>query len=180
MLIKGDKNSLITCGNSLIPDDIEAKERGDQHELDDKGKKRTFDYMLCNPPFGVKWGGKDGYADKVAKLASTRYSAGMPPSNDGAYLFLQTMIEKMKAPSSGGSKIAIVFNGSPLSNGDCGSGPSEIRRWILENDYLDTIVMLPDQLFYNTGIFTYIWLLSNTKSADRSNKVQIIDARKEY
>ena len=180
MLIKGDKNSLITCGNSLIPDDIEAKQRGDQHAVDEKGNKRTFDYMLSNPPFGVTWGGKDGYADKVAKLSSTRYSAGVPRSNDGAYLFLQTMIEKMKAPSSGGSKIAIVFNGSPLSNGDCGSGESEIRRWILENDYLDTIVMLPDQLFYNTGIFTYIWLLSNTKSVERANKVQIIDARKEY
>ena len=180
MLIKGDKNSLITCGNSLIPDDREAKQRGDQHVTDEKGNKRTFDYMLSNPPFGVTWGGKDGYADKVAKLSSTRYSAGVPRSNDGAYLFLQTMIEKMKTPKNGGSKIAIVFNGSPLSNGDCGSGESEIRRWILENDYLDTIVMLPDQLFYNTGIFTYIWLLSNTKSSERTNKVQIIDARKEY
>ncbi len=179
MLIKGDKNSLITCGNSLIPDDREAKQRGDQHATDEKGKKRTFDYMLSNPPFGVTWGGKDGYADKVAKLSSTRYSAGVPRSNDGAYLFLQTMIEKMKAPSAGGSKIAIVFNGSPLSNGDCGSGESEIRRWILENDYLDTIVMLPDQLFYNTGIFTYIWLLSNVKDKSRANKVQIIDARKQ-
>ena len=180
MLIKGDKNSLITCGNSLIPDDKEAKQRGDQHEVNEKGKKRTFDYMLSNPPFGVTWGGKDGYADKVAKLSSTRYSAGVPRSNDGAYLFLQTMLDKMKPSAAGGSKIAIVFNGSPLSNGDCGSGESEIRRWILENDYLDTIVMLPDQLFYNTGIFTYIWLLSNTKSADRASKVQIIDARKEY
>ena len=180
MLIKGDKHSLITCGNSLIPDDKEAKERGDQHATDENGKKRTFDYMLSNPPFGVTWGGKDGYADKVAKLASARYSAGMPPSNDGAYLFLQTMIEKMKAPKDGGSKIAIVFNGSPLSNGDCGSGPSEIRRWILENDYLEAIVMLPDQLFYNTGISTYVWLLTNVKSAERVNKVQIIDARKEY
>jgi len=179
MLIKGDKNSLITCGNSLIADDKEAKQRGDQHVTDEKGNKRTFDYMLSNPPFGVTWGGKDGYADKVAKLSSTRYSAGVPRSNDGAYLFLQTMIEKMKAPSSGGSKIAIVFNGSPLSNGDCGSGESEIRRWILENDYLDTIVMLPDQLFYNTGIFTYIWLLSNVKDKNRANKVQIIDARKQ-
>ena len=180
MLIKGDNHSLITCGNSLIPDDETAKERGDQHTLDSKNKKRTFDYMLSNPPFGVTWGGKDGYADKVSKLSSTRYKAGLPRSNDGAYLFLQTMIEKMKEPKDGGSKIAVVFNGSPLSNGDCGSGESEIRRWILENDYLDTIVMLPNQLFYNTGIFTYIWILDNKKEKKRLNKVQIVDAREQY
>jgi len=180
MLIKGDQQSSISCGNSLIPDDETAKERGDQHAVDSKGNKRTFDYMLSNPPFGVTWGGKDGYADKVSKLSAMRYSVGLPRSNDGAYLFLQTMIEKMKAPKDGESKIAIVFNGSPLSNGDCGSGESEIRRWILENDYLDTIVMLPDQLFYNTGIFTYIWLLSNNKEKKRLNKVQIIDARNQF
>ena len=87
----------------------------------------------------------------------------MPRVNDGALLFLQTMLAKMKPPEKGGSRIAIIFNGSPLSNGDCGSGESEIRRWILENDWLDAIVMLPDQLFYNTGIFTYIWLLRNDK-----------------
>ena len=180
MLIKGDKQSSITCGNSLIPDDVTAKERGDQHAFNKLNKKQTFDYMLSNPPFGVTWGGKDGYADKVAKLATTRYKAGLPRSNDGAYLFLQTMIEKMKTPKEGGSKIAVVFNGSPLSNGDCGSGESEIRRDILENDYLDTIVMLPDQLFYNTGIFTYIWILNNNKESNRVGKVQIIDARKQY
>lgn len=180
MLIKGDKNSLITCGNSLIPDDETAKERGDQHELDNKGKKRTFDYMLSNPPFGVTWGGKDGYAKKVEKLKSTRYEAGLPRSNDGALLFLQTIIDKMKPKKEGGSKVAIVFNGSPLSNGDCGSGESEIRRDILERDLLDAIVMLPDQLFYNTGIFTYIWILSNNKEKKRQNRVQIIDARNEW
>jgi type I restriction enzyme M protein len=179
MLIKGDKNSKITCGNSLIPDDINAKQRGDQHQFDEKGNKRTFDYMLSNPPFGVTWGGKDGYSKEVEELSSTRYSAGVPRSNDGAYLFLQTIIDKMKEVKDGSSKVAIVFNGSPLSNGDCGSGESEIRRWLLENDYLDTIVMLPDQLFYNTGIFTYIWLLSNKKNKTRKNKVQLIDARKQ-
>ena len=92
----------------------------------------------------------------------------MPRVNDGALLFLQTMLAKMKEPEKGGSRIAIIFNGSPLSNGDCGSGESEIRRWILENDWLDAIVMLPDQLFYNTGIFTYIWLLRNDKPAQPS------------
>jgi len=174
MLIKGEKDSAITCGNSLIPFNESAKDKGDQHY----GQK--FDFMLSNPPFGVTWGGKDGYESEVKRLASTRYSAGTPRSDDGALLFLQTMIEKMKAPDEGGSKIAIVFNGSPLSNGDCGSGESEIRRWILENDWLDTIVMLPDQLFYNTGIFTYIWLLTNTKSKDKRGKVKIIDARSEF
>ncbi|WP_321467947.1 class I SAM-dependent DNA methyltransferase [Halarcobacter sp.] len=180
MLIKGDKNSLITCGNSLVPDDETAKERGDQHEFDNKGKKRTFDYMLSNPPFGVTWGGKDGYAKKVELFKSTRYSAGLPRSNDGALLFLQTIIDKMKPKKEGGSKVAIVFNGSPLSNGDCGSGESEIRRDILERDLLEAIVMLPDQLFYNTGIFTYIWILSNNKEEHRKNKVQLIDARQEW
>ena len=126
---------------------ITAKERGDQHELDNNSKKRTFDYMLSNPPFGVTWGGKDGYEKKVSLLKSTRYSAGLPRSNDGAFLFLQTIIDKMKPKKEGASKVAIVFNGSPLSNGDCGSGESEIRRDILEKDLLEAIVMLPDQLF---------------------------------
>jgi type I restriction enzyme M protein len=104
----------------------------------------------------------------------------MPRSNDGALLFLQTMLAKMIPPEDGGSRIAIIFNGSPLSNGDCGSGESEIRRWILENDWLDAIVMLPDQLFYNTGIFTYIWLLRNEKPADHHGRVMLIDARAQF
>ncbi len=133
--------------------------------------------MLSNPPFGVTWGGKDGYEKEARKLETTRYRAGMPRSNDGALLFLQTMLAKMIPQEEGGSRIAIIFNGSPLSNGDCGSGESEIRRWILENDWLDAIVMLPDQLFYNTGIFTYIWLLRNEKPADHRGHVMLIDAR---
>ena len=104
----------------------------------------------------------------------------MPRTNDGALLFLQTMLAKMKPTDKGGSRIAIVFNGSPLSNGDCGSGESEIRRWVLENDWLDCIVMLPDQLFYNTGIYTYIWLLRNEKPATHRCKVMLIDARKQF
>ena len=104
----------------------------------------------------------------------------MPRVNDGALLFLQTMLAKMKPPEKGGSRIAIIFNGSPLSNGDCGSGESEIRRWILENDWLDAIVMLPDQLFYNTGIFTYIWLLRNDKPASHEGRVMLIDARQQF
>ena len=136
--------------------------------------------MLSNPPFGVTWGGKDGYETEARKLEKTRYQAGMPRVNDGALLFLQTMLAKMQPPEKGGSRIAIIFNGSPLSNGDCGSGESEIRRWILENDWLDAIVMLPDQLFYNTGIFTYIWLLRNEKPASHRGRVMLIDARKQF
>ena len=128
----------------------------------------------------VTWGGKDGYEDEARKFKTTRYSAGMPRTNDGALLFLQTMLAKMKPQNHGGSRIAIIFNGSPLSNGDCGSGESEIRRWILENDWLDAIVMLPDQLFYNTGIFTYIWLLTNNKPASHKGKVMLIDARQQF
>lgn len=100
--------------------------------------------------------------------------------NDGALLFLQTMLAKLKEAAKGESRIAIIFNGSPLSNGDCGSGESEIRRWILENDWLDAIVMLPDQLFYNTGIFTYVWLLRNDKPAAHRGRVMLIDARQQF
>ena len=176
MLIKNDKNAYIFFGNSLIPHSKESREPGDQLA----GPNDHFDFMLSNPPFGVTWGGKDGYEKEARKLQSTRYKAGMPRTNDGALLFLQTMLAKMKSAEQGGSRIAIIFNGSPLSNGDCGSGESEIRRWILENDWLDAIVMLPDQLFYNTGIFTYVWLLTNNKPASHKGRVMIIDAREQY
>lgn len=176
MLIKDDKQAEIFYGNSLIPHSEHSREHGDQLA----GPNHQFNYMLSNPPFGVTWGGKDGYEKEARQYQSTRYVAGMPRSNDGALLFLQTMLAKMKAKEQGGSRIAIIFNGSPLSNGDCGSGESEIRRWILENDWLDAIVMLPDQLFYNTGIFTYIWLLTNNKPASHQRKVMLIDARQQF
>ena len=176
LLIKNDKQAKVTLGNSLIPHDPRSKETGDQWPE----TKFKFNRMLSNPPFGVTWGGKDGYEAEARKFETTRYQAGMPRSNDGALLFLQTMLVKMIPPSDGGSRIAIIFNGSPLSNGDCGSGESEIRRWILENDWLDAIIMLPDQLFYNTGIFTYIWLLRNDKPASHKGRVMLIDARKQF
>jgi type I restriction enzyme M protein len=176
LLIKNDQQAKIFLGNSLIPHDPHSREPGDQLA----GKADRFNYMLSNPPFGVTWGGKDGYETEARKLIKTRYQAGLPRVNDGALLFLQTMLAKMIAPNDGGSRIAIVFNGSPLSNGDCGSGESEIRRWILENDWLDAIVMLPDQLFYNTGIFTYIWLLRNDKPASHRGRVMLIDARLQF
>jgi type I restriction enzyme M protein len=176
LLIKNDQQAKVYLGNSLIPHDRHSKEPGDQLPE----TKFNFDFMLSNPPFGVTWGGKDGYEAEARKLEKTRYQAGMPRVNDGALLFLQTMLAKMKAPEKGGSRIAIIFNGSPLSNGDCGSGESEIRRWILENDWLDAIVMLPDQLFYNTGIFTYIWLLRNDKPAKHKDRVMLIDGRQQF
>ena len=176
LLIKNDQQAKIFLGNSLIPHEAHSKEPGDQLPEN----KFHFDFMLSNPPFGVTWGGKDGYEKEARKLEKTRYQAGMPRVNDGALLFLQTMLGKMQAPEKGGSHVAIIFNGSPLSNGDCGSGESEIRRWILENDWLDAIVMLPDQLFYNTGIFTYVWLLRNEKPADHRGRVMLIDARRQF
>jgi type I restriction enzyme M protein len=176
LLIKNDRQATVYLGNSLIPHDKHSKEPGDQWPE----PKWRFNRMLSNPPFGVTWGGKDGYEKEARKLEKTRYRAGMPRVNDGALLFLQTMLAKMATIGEGGSRIAIIFNGSPLSNGDCGSGESEIRRWILENDWLDAIVMLPDQLFYNTGIFTYIWLLRNDKPASHKGRVMLIDARKQF
>jgi type I restriction enzyme M protein len=178
LLIKDDQQAKVFLGNSLIPHDPHSKEPGDQFPE----TKYRFNRMLSNPPFGVTWGGKDGYETEARKLETTRYQAGMPRVNDGALLFLQTMLAKMKAPEDGGSRIAIIFNGSPLSNGDCGSGESEIRRWILDasHDWLDAIVMLPDQLFYNTGIFTYIWLLRNEKPASHRGRVMLIDARQQF
>jgi len=176
LLIKNDKQVKVTLGNSLIPHDPHSKEPGDQWPE----PKHRFNRMLSNPPFGVKWGGEGGYGDEVRKLEKTRYQAGMPQVKHGELLFLQTMLAKMIPPAEGGSRIAIIFNGSPLSNGDCGSGESEIRRWILENDWLDAIVMLPDQLFYNTGIFTYIWLLRNDKPASHRGRVMLIDARQQF
>jgi type I restriction enzyme M protein len=175
LLLRGDldgtNNDNITKGNSLIPDVLSGKEPGDKHF------GRQFNYMISNPPFGVDW---SEYKTEAEKLNTTRYKSGMPPSNDGALLFLLTMIEKMKPVKDGGSKIAILFNGSPLSNGDCGGNESEIRRHILENDLLDCIVMLPDQMFYNTGIYTYIWLLSNNKPKHKQGKVLIINARQQF
>ncbi len=171
MLLKGEVQSNVTNGNSLIPHIETIEDDGDQHATS------KFDYMISNPPFGVDW---SNYKSHVEKLSTSRYKAGLPPSNDGALLFLLSMIEKMKPANEGGSKIAILFNGSPLSNGDATQGESEIRRYILENDLLDTIVMLPDQMFYNTGIYTYVWLLSNQKSKKKKDHVLVVNAREQY
>ena len=167
MLIKGQDPDNIVYGNSFSNDGFSS---------------RTFDYMLSNPPFGVSW-------DKVEKEVKQeheeqgyagRFGAGTPRKSDGALLFLQHMISKMKDPEDGGSRIGIVFNGSPLFTGGPNSGESAIRRWILENDWLEAIVGLPENLFYNTGIHTYIWVISNRKPENRKDKIQLIDARDMY
>ncbi len=164
MMLKGQDASHIVSGNSFSQDG----HRG-----------RTFDYMLANPPFGVEWKSVERVVkDEHRDLGfDGRFGAGLPPINDGSFLFLQHMLSKMKPVEQGGSRIAIVFNGSPLFTGGAGSGPSEIRRWIIESDWLEAVVALPDQLFYNTGISTYFWVVTNRKSAERRGKVQLVDAR---
>ena len=144
--------------------------------------KEKFDYMLANPPFGVEWKQQQkSIENERATLGyDGRFGAGTPRINDGSLLFLQHMISKMRRPEDGGSRIGIVFNGSPLFTGDAGSGESNIRQWIIENDWLEAIVALPDQLFYNTGISTYIWIVTNRKEKRRTGKIQLIDAREFY
>jgi type I restriction enzyme M protein len=142
--------------------------------------KHKFDYMLANPPFGVEWKQQEKTIKKEqAELGyEGRFGAGIPRINDGSLLFLQHMISKMQSPEEGGSRIGIVFNGSPLFTGDAGNGESNIRQWIIESDWLEAIVALPDQLFYNTGISTYIWIVTNRKEERRIGKIQLIDGRK--
>src|SRR5207247_6615647 len=138
---------------------------------------QPFDYLIANPPYG-----KDRKRDEAAvraehdRGAAGRFAPGLPRISDGQLLFLQHMLARMQDPEKGGSRVAIVMNGSPLFTGDAGSGESEIRRWILENDWLEAIVALPEQLFYNTGISTYVWVLTNRKEEQRRGKVQLINA----
>ena len=142
---------------------------------------QKFDYMLVNPPYGKDWKKEKEFIDaEVARGELGRFEAGTPRINDGQLLFLQHLISKMKPVEEGGSRIAIILNGSPLFTGDAGGGESEIRRWILENDWLETIVALPGQLFYNTGITTYIWVLSNHKPEYRKGKVLLVNGAATY
>ena len=167
MMLKGQDASRIVFGDSFTQDAF-AGER--------------FDYMLANPPYGKDW--------KTIELAikaehrnlgwEGRFGAGLPPTTDGQILFLQQMVSKMRSVEDGGSRIAVVFNGSPLFSGDAASGFSEIRRWLIESDMLEAIIGLPDQLFYNTGIFTFIWIVTNRKRAERKGFIQLIDARDLY
>ncbi|GAA5038690.1 N-6 DNA methylase [Actinopolymorpha pittospori] len=166
MMIKGENSANIKLGNSFSHD---------QHY----GER--FDYLLANPPFGVEWKKvKDDIENEATIGFAGRFGAGLPRINDGSLLFLQHMIHHMKTPENGGSRLAIVFNGSPLFTGAAESGESKIRQWILENDWLEAIVALPDQLFYNTGISTYFWILSNRKDAAHKGKVILLDAREHW
>ena len=140
---------------------------------DDRLQGRKFDYMITNPPFGVSWKSEKEFVDEESKDPNGRFFIGTPRTSDGSLLFLQNLIQKMNPE---GSRIGIVFNGSPLFTGDAGSGESEIRKWIIENDWLECIVQLPDRMFFNTGITTYFWILTNKKSSERKGKVQLINA----
>jgi len=133
---------------------------------------RKFDYMITNPPFGISWKRDKEFVAEEARDPNGRFFVGTPRISDGSFLFLQHLIHKMNPD---GSRIGIVFNGSPLFTGDAGSGESEIRKWIIENDWLECIVSLPGRMFFNTGIATYIWIVTNKKSQDRKGKVQLID-----
>lgn len=162
MMIKGQDIEHIQFGNSFTNDYF---------------PHHTFDYMLANPPFGVEWKpeAKTIKKEHEEQGFGGRFGAGLPRINDGSLLFLQHMISKMKDRTDGGTRLAIVFNGSPLFTGAAGSGESEIRRWIIENDWLEAIVALPAQLFYNTGIYTYLWIVTNRKEKHRRGKIQLID-----
>lgn len=167
MLIKGNNADYIKDGNTLS---------------DDQFVGNTFDYILSNPPFGREWKNEKAKVEEEAKKGfAGRFGAGLPAASDGQMLFLMTAISKMKDISQGGSRIAIIHNGSPLFTGDAGSGPSNIRKYILENNLLEAIVALPNDIFYNTGIATYIWVLSNKKAGTvREGKVQLINANELY
>jgi type I restriction enzyme M protein len=166
MLIKGLELDRIKLGNSLI-----AGKKGDGF-YDEK-----FHYMLSNPPFGVDWGKYERkIRDEEEKGSDGKYGAGTPRKSDGSLLFLLSMISKMKPKEEGGSRIAIVLNGSPLFTGEAGSGESDIRKWIIKNDMLEAIIAMPNDIFYNTGIFTYIWIISNNKDEKRKGKIQLINA----
>ena len=157
MLITGEEANNIRLGSSLSEDRFEGEK---------------FDYMITNPPYGVSWKSEKEFILNEKSNPSGRFSAGTPKTSDGSLLFLQHMISKMEPK---GGRIGIVFNGSPLFSGDSGRGESEIRKWIIENDWLECIVSLPDQLFFNTGISTYVWLLTNKKSDKRKGKIQLIN-----
>ena len=158
MLVIGENPGAIRHGSSLSNDQFQGE---------------RFDYMITNPPFGVSWKSDEGAVKTEAQNANGRFSAGTPRSSDGALLFLQHMLSKME---NNGSRVGIVFNGSPLFTGDAGSGESEIRRSIIEHDWLECIIALPDKLFFNTSISTYIWILTNRKSEAQQGKIQLINA----
>lgn len=162
MMLMGENPKNIQLGSSLSNDKFQGKK---------------FDYQITNPPFGVSWKSEQEFVENESQNPHGRFFVGTPRVSDGSLLFLQHMISKMEDK---GGRIGIVFNGSPLFTGDSGSGESEIRKWIIENDWLECIVGLPDQLFFNTGISTYLWILSNRKPKKRKGKVQLINGSDFY
>ncbi|MFH9492223.1 N-6 DNA methylase [Streptomyces halstedii] len=162
LLAKGHDATNIAFGNTLT---------------DDAFERRQFDYCMSNPPYGVDWKqyAKEVKAERDSAGPYGRFAPGLPATSDGQMLFLLHLAHKMRAPEDGGGRVGIVMNGSPLFNGAAESGPSNIRRWLLEKDLVEAIVALPTNMFFNTGIATYIWILDNTKHPDREGKVQLID-----
>jgi len=153
------------------PDNIKLGSTLTKDQHDSHG--RSFDYMITNPPFGVSWKNEEKMVKNESKEIGSRFEVGTPRVSDGSLLFLQHMLSKRDR--NNGSRIGVVFNGSPLFTGDSGSGESEIRKWIIENDWLECVISLPTKLFFNTGIQTYLWIVTNKKSSDRKGKIQLID-----
>jgi type I restriction enzyme M protein len=189
LLIKDEPINNLIYGDTLGLKDAKNKTNG--FVPHDGHPDKKFHYMRANPPFGVEWKPEEDFVreEYLSSGFSGRFGAGLPRINDGSLLFLQHMISKMHQPpkwvknknmGGDGSKIAIVFNGSPLFTGDAGSGESNIRRWIIERDMLDAVVALPDQMFYNTGIYTYVWIVTNKKPVHRQGKVQLIDGTRHF
>ncbi len=173
-----DTTYAICKSDFLMSDENPENIKGPFSSLSQDGfADRKFDYMITNPPFGVSWKSDENFVKQESKDSNGRFSVGTPRISDGSLLFLQHLIHKMELS---GSRIGIVFNGSPLFSGDAGSGESEIRKWIIENDWLETIVQLPDSMFFNTGITTYLWIVTNKKNSKRKGKIQLIDGSNHF
>ena len=181
-----NKRAFATAASDMLIKEVSHNGAGENIKygdtlIDDQFEGDNFDYLIANPPFGVDW---KKQKSEIERDKTGRFAAGLPRVNDGALLFLQHMISKFEpyepAKKHFGSRLAIVFSGSPMFSGGAGSGESDIRKWVIENDWLESIIALPEQMFYNTGISTYIWILTNRKSRERKGKVQLFDAKEFY
>ena len=179
------KTYAVCKADMLLKDEDPERIKGGDEEhskastlSNDEYSRQKFDYIISNPPYGVEWKkDKKAVEKEYERGFSGRFGAGLPRISDGQFLFIEHIISKFKSTADGGTDAVIITNGSPLFTGDAGQGESNIRRWLIENDYIDTIVALPDQLFFNTGIPTYVWMFSNRKPKNKKNKIQLIDAR---
>jgi type I restriction enzyme M protein len=186
-----NKRAFATAASDMLMKQVDHNGSGDNVRFgdsftEDRFPDETFDYLLTNPPFGVDWEKqqKEIQQEHDKRGFAGRFGAGLPRVNDGSLLFLQHMISKFEPvlpdQHKHGSRLAIVFSGSPLFTGGAGSGESDIRKWIIENDWLEAIIALPEQMFYNTGIGTYVWIVTNRKEKRRKGKIQLLDAREFY